>query len=75
MPQGCELFLRLVGVENGSVKVDYQVVKYQGDHGEHCLSSPEVIDIKGLKGVALFEIFDDILIVGTRTIASPDLLW
>ena len=62
-------------VENGSVEVDYQVVEYQGNHGEHCLSSPEVIHIKGLKGIALFEILDYILIVGTRPIASPDLLW
>jgi len=62
-------------VENSSVQVDYQVVEYQGDHGEHCLSSPEVIHIKGLKGIALFEILNDILIVGTGAIGSPDLLW
>jgi len=49
MAQGLELLLRLVMVENGSVKVDYQVVKYQGNHGKQCLGSPEVIHIKALK--------------------------
>ena len=62
-------------VEDSSVTVDYQVVKYQGNHGEQCLSSPEVIHIKALKGIALFEILDDILIVGAGPIASPDILW
>jgi hypothetical protein len=45
MAQGLEPLLRSVMVENGSVKVDYQVVKYQGNHGKQCLGSPEVIHI------------------------------
>ena len=41
-------------VQNGSVKVDYQVVEYQGNHGKHRLSSPKVVHIKALKGLAFF---------------------
>jgi len=75
MPQGLELFLRRVRVQNSSVEVDDHVVVYQGDHGEHCLSGPEVMHIKALKAVALLKVLDHVLTVGTRALGSPDLLW
>ena len=67
--------MRPVRVQNRSVQVDNQVVEYQGNHGKHRLSRPEVAHIKALKAVALFEIFNDIHIIGTGALGSPDPLW
>jgi len=62
-------------VENSPVKIDYKVMEYQGDHGKHCLVGPEVIHIKALKGITLFDILDHMLIIGTGELVSPDFLW
>jgi len=62
-------------LQNSFIKVDDYVVEYQGNHGNHCFSCPEVMHMKYLKDVALFEIFVYILIIGARSLVSSDFLW
>ena len=73
-PRGLELILKSVMVQNGSVKVDYQVMEYQGYQNKYCLKCPKVLHIKAIKEVSLFYILNYILIIGTGTIVIPDIL-
>jgi len=62
----------LVSVKQLRVEIVEQVVAHQRGGDLNRFGGPEGVDVERAEAQSFFEVFDDVLVVGARTVLAPD---